>query len=144
MKPIFVIIGFLSLALAGCSSAPTNTNAPVVAVENTNTAPAVSQFASITDANAALAEGKRLLDENQTETAIEALRRAVELDADLAEAHFQLGVAYALLEMQNEQSGKVTEPVSNSNSKETVRKSKSDKAFEDAVKAYKKWIAKNP
>lgn len=144
MKPIFVIIGCLSLAFAGCGGAPanTNTNATAVAPENTNTEPAVSQFASITDANAALTEGKRLLDENQTETAIEALKRAVEIDTDLAEAHFQLGVAYALLEMQNQQSGKVTEPAANS--KEAAKKSKSDKAFENAVKAYKKWIAKNP
>ena len=142
MKPILVLIGCLSLALAGCGGAPSNANNAAVSTENTNTAPAVSQFASITDANAALAEGKRLLDENQTETAIEALKRAVELDADLAEAHFQLGVAYALLEMQNEQSGKVTEPASNS--KEAAKKTKSERAFEDAVKAYKKWLAKNP
>lgn len=141
MKPILVLIGCLSLAFAGCGGAKPNTNAPVAA-ENTNTAPAVSQFASITDANAALTEGRRLLDENQTETAIEALKRAVEIDADLAEAHFQLGVAYALLEMQDQQSGKVTEPAANS--KEAAKKSKSDKAFGDAVKAYKKWIAKNP
>ncbi|MEQ1604399.1 MAG: tetratricopeptide repeat protein [Pyrinomonadaceae bacterium] len=148
MKPILVLIGCLSLALTGCGGAPSNANNAVAVPETVNTAPAVSQFASqfasITDANEALVEGKRLLDENQTETAIDALKRAVEIDPDLAEGHFQLGVAYALLEMQNEQSGKVTEPVSNSNSKETVKKSKSDKAFEDAVKAYKKWIAKNP
>lgn len=141
MKPILVLFGCLSLALAGCGGAPSNANS-AASSENTNAAPAVSQFASITDPNAALAEGKRLLDENQTETAIEALKRAVELDADLAEAHFHLGVAYALLEMQNEQSGKVTEPASNS--KEAAKKTKSEKAFEEAVKAYKKWIAKNP
>ncbi|MBK6586695.1 MAG: tetratricopeptide repeat protein [Acidobacteria bacterium] len=44
--------------------------------------------------------------------------------------------------MPNEQSGKVTEPASNS--KEAAKKTKSERAFEDAVKAYKKWLAKNP
>ena len=64
-----------------------------------------SPFAGITDANAALAEGNRLLDENDTQMAIEAYKQAVLLDPDLAEAHFKLGISYALLEMQMEQSG---------------------------------------
>lgn len=145
MKPILVLIGCLSLAFAGCGGAPTNTNSNAVVASNANAnTAAVADFSSITDASAALAEGKRLLDENQTETAIVALKRAVEIDPDLAEAHFQLGIAYDLLDMQNEQSGKVTEPASNSNSKDAAKKTKSERAFEDAVKAYKKWIAKNP
>src|SRR5437868_853358 len=62
-----------------------------------------SPFAYITDPAAALAEGNRLLDENQTEMAIEAFRQAVKLDPDLAEAHFKLGIAYALIEAEIQQ-----------------------------------------
>src|SRR5687767_10231344 len=64
-------------------------------------APAVDtveiSVANTTDANAALVEGSRLLDENQTERAIEFLEHAVSLNPDLAEAHFKLGIAYSLL-----------------------------------------------
>lgn len=144
MKPILVLIGCLSLAFAGCGGAPTNANAPTPVPENANVSVPATQFAEITDAAAALAEGKRLLDENQTETAIAALKRAVEIDPELAEAHFNLGIAYDLLEMQIEQAGQVTETTSNTNSKDKVKKTKSELAFEDAVKAYKKWVAKNP
>lgn len=147
MKPILVFFGLITLAFAGCGGAPVNTNATIA--DNTNTAApviATTQFAEVTDANIALAEGKRLLDENQTETAIAALKRAVEIDPDLAEAYFNLGIAYDLLEMQMEQEGRVVETTSNSNSKEKdkVKKTRSELAFEDAVKAYKKWIDKNP
>ncbi len=139
MKQIFVFIGFVSLALAGCSGSQIAVNSPEQA--NIEVA-AESPFAGITDAGAALAEGNRLLDENQTESAIEALKQAVKLDPDLAEAHFKLGIAYSLLEMQMEQSGVVTEPAANS--KEAQKKPNSQKAFERAVAAYKKWIAANP
>lgn len=133
----------MSLALAGCGgSAP----APNVAV-NTEVAPAPTVAANqeFTDANVALSEGKRLMDENQTEQAIAALKRAVELNPDTAEAYFHLGVAYDLLEMQNEQSGVVTNPAPSSNSKNaTPKKTESEKAFEQAVKAYEKWLKTNP
>lgn len=144
MKPILVLIGFLSFAFAGCGGGAANSNTAVATAENTNSNAVVSPFASIADANEALVEGKRLLDENQTEMAIEAFKRAVEIDADLAEGHFQLGVAYSLLEMQLQQSGAVTQTPSNSNSKEVVKKTQSERAFEAAVKAYKKWLDKNP
>jgi Flp pilus assembly protein TadD len=98
---------------------------------------------SITDPNVALQEGKRLLDENQTERAIEFLRHAVSLDPDLAEAHFQLGIAYALLEMQYEQEGRAIE-TETSNVNEGRSKTRSERAFERAVKAYVKWLEANP
>lgn len=145
MKRDILCIGLLSLALAGCGgTAPNTANVSNTVIPDAST-PA-PEFAQITDPNAALAEGKRLMDENQTASAIGALRRAVELNPDLAEAHFNLGVAYALLEMQNQQSGTVTyETATNSNSKNVaIKKTDSEKAFEQAVKAYKKWIAANP
>ncbi len=139
MKRLALFIFFVSL-MSGCSScsrsaANSNTDA------NANVA-AESPFANITDPNTALAEGSRLLDENQTELAIEAFRQAVKLNPELADGWFQLGIAYSLLEMQMERSGEYTEPASNS--KEGRTKKSSEKAFEKAVEAYKKWIKANP
>jgi tetratricopeptide (TPR) repeat protein len=85
-----------------------------------------------------MAEGDRLLDENQTQMAIEAYRQAVKLNPDLADAHFKLGITYALLERQIEQSGEVTAPATERS------KPNSLKAFEKAVEAYKKWLDANP
>jgi len=98
--------------------------------------------ADITDANAGLVEGDRLLDENQTEAAIAAYQKAIELNPDLAEAHFKLGIAYSLLELHAEQNGIVNEPASTTKGEQA--KSNSQKAFENAVKAFKKWLEKNP
>lgn len=138
MKQTFLVIAFVSLALAGCGGSQNTAN---LDTSNANVA-AESPFAGITDANAALAEGNRLLDENDTQMAIEAYKQAVLLNPDLAEAHFKLGISYALLEMQMELSGNVTETASNS--KEGRKKTNSERAFEKAVEAYKKWIAANP
>ena len=125
---LFIILFTFAVSF-GCSGNSSNTEAANTEV------PAVDT----TDANTALAEGKRLLDENQTEAAITTLEKAVELDPDLAEAFFQLGIAYDLLDLQKEQSGEFIE--SNADEK---KKTRSQKAFEKAVVAYKKWLAKNP
>src|SRR5258708_38277525 len=104
MKHVFIFIVFTLIVIAGfgCShSSDANS-------ESTENANAESPFADITDANVALAEGNRLMDENQTEMAIEAYRQAVKLNPDLAEGWFQLGIADSLLELQLEQSGEVT------------------------------------
>lgn len=145
MKRTILFIGIISLTLAACggSSQPTN----IAGNTNANTASPIAPNAEFSDANVALAEGKRLMDENLTDQAIAALKRAVELNPDLAEAYFQLGVAYNLLEMQNKQSGVVTNtaPATNSSSKDaSPKKTESEKAFEQAVKAYEKWIKANP
>ena len=121
---------------SSCSRGTSNSNSEA----NANVS-AESPFANITDANQALAEGNRLLDENETEQAIEALRQAVKLNPDLADAWFQLGIACSLLETQLERSGDHTEPASNS--KERVKRA-SEKAFEKAVDAYKKFLKANP
>jgi tetratricopeptide (TPR) repeat protein len=125
---LFIIL--LALAFGfGCSGSSSNTeaaNAEVPAVDTT-------------DANTALVEGKRLLDENQTEAAITSLEKAVQLNPDLAEAHFQLGIAYDLLDMQKEQAGEFVETKT-----DEKKKTRSEKAFERAVVTYKKWLAVNP
>jgi tetratricopeptide (TPR) repeat protein len=134
MKKFFLVILIAALAAVfGCGGRPENSN-----VANTDNAEQVSAFVSITDPNQALAEGNRLMDENDTLKAIEAYRRAIELDPDLPEAHFKLGIAYALVEMQMEQEGRASETV------DAKGKTSSEKQFEKAVEAYKKWIDKNP
>ena len=133
MKQVFIIIVFIFVAIAGFGCSGNGANSA-----NSGEANSESPFANITDANVALAEGNRLMEENQTEMAIEAFRQAVKLNPDLAEGYFQLGIAYSLLERQIEQSGEVTE------SSDGKTKSNSQKAFEHAIAAYKKWIEANP
>lgn len=137
MKVVFIIclIGLVAFGIA-CSGSGTNTEA-------TNTA-AVEVPATYTDANAALAEGTRLLDENDTEGAIEALKHAVAMNPDLAEAHYKLGVAYALQEMQMEQSGEAVPLETTGEGKKKTSKLRSELAFEKAVEAYEKWLKANP
>lgn len=109
---------------------------------NTETANAVAgenPYTSWTDAGAALVEGKRLLDENDTQNAILALEKAVELDPSQPEAHFQLGIAYGLMDLQNEQSGNILPGEA-----EARVKTRSDKEFEKAATAYKKYLDANP
>lgn len=137
MKRTLVVIFLFAAIGAGCSKKAANTDASANANSTGET-----QYAAITDPMQALAEGKRLLDENQTDLAIAALKQAIKLNPDLAEAHFQLGIAYALVDMQKEQSG---EPIQYaSNTKEGGLKTLSEAAFEKAVEAYKKWLAANP
>lgn len=137
-----LLILAISLGLAACGGGAAN-NSNVAAVEPAAAASPALNIAEVTDPNVALAEGNRLMDENLTEAAIAAYQRAIELNPDLGEAHFKLGVAYSLLEMQNEQSGVATPSTENSNSK-TPKKTESEKAFEAAVKAYEKWLDDNP
>lgn len=134
-----LIIGVIVIIAAsgfGCSRRSANTSESV----NANTTTALPDFA---DANAALSEGTRLFDENQTEQAIAAFQKAVEMNPDLAEAHFKLGVAYALLERQMEQNG-MGIPVEVSPDGKRPAKTRSEKAFQKAVEAYQKWLKDNP
>jgi len=137
MKRFYVFILLVTVA-SSCSYFRSSDNTNEQA--NANTA-APASYPEFTDANEALAEGKRQLDENQTEAAIDALRQAVKLNPDLAEAWFQLGIAYSLREMQMEQDG--TAPEQPANAKERIKPA-SEKAFEKAVDAYKKWVEANP
>ena len=101
------------------------------------------------DAETALAEGVKFLDNNENDKAIDALRQAVELDPDLADAHFRLGVALALTEKEETTSAEPddTEPTpekkKKSKKKDEVEKTPSQKSFQNAVKAYEKIIKKD-
>lgn len=124
-----------------------NTNSVVPAAEET-------PLPEFTDAQTALAEGNKLFDVNKTDLAIQAYNQAVKLDPDLAEAWFKLGISYSLIEKEkeieavNEQEEYSPTPTPKPSKKgkkdEVVRTKDSEKAFEQAVKAYKKIIAKNP
>ena len=128
---IVIVFGAFSFACSG-KPAETNVNAAEVAYEE---APSTTD---INDAAAALAEGNRLMDDNETEKAIEAYRRAIELNPDLPEPYFKLGIAYALVEMQMEQEGQAAETV------DAKGKTRSEKQFQKAVEVYKRWLDKDP
>jgi tetratricopeptide (TPR) repeat protein len=101
-----------------------------------------------TDANEALVEGDKLFDKSDNEKAIEVYRQAVKLNPDFAEAYFKLGMAYSQLEIEQKNAGVVTEPeptpTAKKGKKDVPKLSDADKAFENAVKTYKKILDKNP
>lgn len=139
MFRIVVLLSFVTLLTfhLGCSSA-SEQDANSLANANADVAP-------VSDAQAALNEGSSLLDAGETEKAIEELNRAVELDPDLAEAYFKLGIAYGLIEKRDETAetvGNSTEPTPTPD-KSKKKKANSEIAFEKAVAAYKKLVAKN-
>lgn len=158
MKRVLVFAAVISSLLIGCAknAAPENSNSA-----NANSQTAVNTEITqanvgakteetplpiFTDANEALAAGDKLFDASDNEKAIEAYGQAVKLNPDFAEAYFKLGIAYSLLEKEQKDAGIATEePTPAKKGKKVVPKlSDSDKAFENAVKAYKKILAKNP
>ncbi len=158
MKKVFILVVLVSILSVGCSknNSPSNSNlanANLQSASNTETnqeivtKPADTPLPVFSDANEALAEGDKLFDTSDNEKAVEAYRQAVKLNPDFAEAHFKLGIAYSLLENEQKDPGVLTEdePSLEKKVKKGVPKlSESDKAFENAVKAYKKILAKNP
>ncbi len=113
MRRIFVVIlltwsVFLQFGCGGKSANANQTNANLQPLQtpptntNTNTSALSTPLPEFTDADTAFAEGNKLFDANKTELAIEAYNQAVKLNPDLAEAYFKLGIAYALIEKQNE------------------------------------------
>jgi len=165
MRKIFVASFFVWTALlqVGCGGDSDNTNTSnsnaETTVVNTNSNPPApaTPLPVFPDAETAYAEGNKLFDANRTEMAIEAYRQAVDKNPDFADAWFKLGVSYALVEKVNE-----IESLNEENPEETptptparksrsrndkkekvVRTKDSEKAFEKAVAAYKKILAKN-
>ena len=134
MRRVLIIIVISAFIVAGVSCSGINTNSA-----NSSNTIAESQLLDMTDPNTALSEGNRFLDENQTDLAIQAYQQAIKLNPDLALAHFQLGVAYALLEMQYELNGTV-----DPDNPDARNKLRSQKEFEKAVETYKKWLTANP
>ena len=106
----------------------------------TNSAVPLPEF---TNAGDALAAGSKLLDDGETERAIEVLSQAVKLDPDLAEGHFKRGIAYALIEARDDAAPAETPPPSTKGKRPREIKTNSEKSFEKAVAAYKKMLAGN-
>lgn len=101
-----------------------------------------------TDANEALAAGDQLFDASNNQKAIEAYQQSVKLNPEFADAYFKLGLAYSQLEIEQKEAGAVTEetppPIKRGKKEIAPKLSDADKAFENAVKAYKKILDKNP
>jgi tetratricopeptide (TPR) repeat protein len=139
-----VFFGLLAAAETACSSAESGANNSVPAAAE-SPAPA-TQSTGFPDARSALNEGNRLLETGETDRAIEVLQEAVRLDPELAEAYFQLGIAYALVEKRDaaKVETEVTPTPDPKQKKPREYKTNSEKAFEKAVTAYKKMLAANP
>ncbi|MEP7214303.1 MAG: tetratricopeptide repeat protein [Acidobacteriota bacterium] len=138
-----VFFGLLVAAETGCTSSETGANNSVPAAADSPAAPQNGGFA---DARTALNEGIRLLETGETDRAIDVLQAAVALDPDLAEAYFQLGIAYALVEKRDaaKVETEVTPTPDPKQKKPREYKTNSEKAFEKAVTAYKKMLVANP
>lgn len=141
-KVLASVVLFAAAAFfAACSGAqPTAENANVAAEPTP-----LANAADYTDANLALADGVRVLENGETERAIEILNRAVEINPDLAEAYFRLGIAHSLIEFRDQMAAedRVEPTETPANSKEKPAKPQSVLAFEKAVEAYKKLIDAN-
>lgn len=157
MRNIFILL-IMALALQiGCKTETSNQNnsnlsTPTPASNsNTNVTAQSTPLPEFSDAETALAEGKKQLDAGDTQKSIEALRQAVKLSPEMAEAYFNLGIAYALAEKEREISQTVTEEPTPTPSKarktkknEFVPETDSDKAFDKAAQLYEKAAKKNP
>lgn len=143
MRNVFLIsILFAVFAFSACSGpAADHVNANFNLDANGNPIPVVAE---ITDASTALAEGNRLFDIGETEAAIAAYQKAVELDPATAEAYFKMGIAFALIERRDSQNIEETPTPLPGEEKPEKVKPNSEKAFEKAIDAYKKLIEADP
>lgn len=144
MRNVFFVF-FLWICIFGtaaCSGSPAEpANANVAVDANGDPIPVVAE---ITDAAVALNEGNRLFDTGETEKAIEAYQKAVELDPATAEAYFKMGIAFSLIERRDSYMVSPTPTPLPGETKPEEVKSNSDKAFEKAVEAYKKIVKEEP
>jgi tetratricopeptide (TPR) repeat protein len=131
-------IAFLLVAAAftlACSR--TSVSDDAIANPSLSTVP----IAEITDAQQAMALGDQLLENNETDKAIDAYMRATEIDPNLADAWFKLGIAYGLIEKEQALAAKNDVNASDESGKQ--EKPNSEKAFRKAVDAYKKILDQN-
>ncbi|CAN5598379.1 hypothetical protein BH10ACI1_BH10ACI1_00320 [soil metagenome] len=159
MDKIFTILflGFILYFQTGCAknkvNSNRNTSVDVVnsAANRTNTKVESTPLPQYADAETALAEGNKFFDANENDKAIEAYNQAVKMNPDLGEAYFKLGISYAIRERVFETDAQIVEetptptatPKSKNNKVEEAPKKDSEKAFESAVKAFKKILSKN-
>lgn len=94
------------------------------------------------DAPSAYEAGVKLLEQGDTEKAVDALLQAVDHDPDHADAFFRLGIAYALLEFSSDPEASAT-PLPGEIRTDEKEMANSKLAFEKAVKAYRKRLESN-
>src|SRR5215210_3113139 len=128
MQRSILLIAILAIGVfSACSSSGDSADSNA---QNSNQAAApLPQYG---DADTALADGNKYLDEGETDKALDALTQAVKLNPDLAEAWFKLGIAYALAEKRDETLGVANDSDSSTSSKSPAPKPNSVKAFEKA------------
>lgn len=148
-----ILTGILAVFLAACGStqAVENANQGAETANDAKPEDLSGEVPKFDDAATALAEGDKYFDANLNEKAINAYKQATELDPDLAEAHFKLGISYALIEKEQEliptaieQPAEEPAETDKKTDKKQEEKPLSVKAFEEAVKAYKKYLKENP
>lgn len=133
----FACLFLLPLIAAGCQSLKKSDNAAANLANSENAT-------ANTDAKAAFETGMKALDSGNIDDAIEFLRKAVEADPNFADAWFNLGIAYAIAEKRDAESG-VTSPTplpGEPTPKPT--KPNSQKAFEKAAAAYERIVEADP
>ncbi|HSE30854.1 MAG TPA: tetratricopeptide repeat protein [Pyrinomonadaceae bacterium] len=114
IRLVIAICGVL-LLFSGCKRGAQTTTGP-----STTSAPS-SSASSAGEARALLEKGKQLYREDQDEAAAEAFKQAINLDSDLAEAHFRLGLSYEALNKAEE----------------------AEAEYKKAVETYKKYLEAN-
>lgn len=161
---IYLFTAGILFSQFGCSKTDTTQN--LNAQNQTNTeivratpTPQETPIPEFTEAGTAFDEGNKLFDANEIEKAIEAYEQAVKLDPEHGQAYFQLGISYAIRE-KAEETLPANEPVTDEEPTPTptpskrpkrdkkgkeivIRTKKSEKAFESAVRVYKKYLVKN-
>ena len=137
---LFIFLSLLTaISLAGCKG-PENGNTNT----NPQSAP-VETAVTYSTANDALTAGNKFLDNGETVKAIAAYEQATAMDPDLADAFFQLGIAYALYDAVDDSPEAGPDEVTTIKNGKQVKenKTRSTVAFEKAVEAYKKRIKAN-
>ena len=140
---ILMSVALGAAVFTACSGSGPDGNSVQVGTGDAGSLPNAEIPTEFTSAADALAVGTRLFDQGETEKAIEVLLEAVKMDPDLAEAYFKLGIAYSLVEAEDTSVEKPEETPQATSKKAAEKKKNSEKAFESAVDAYKKIIAKN-
>ena len=115
---------FTGCGYFGSDDANANVDSNVAVIDDPSVVP------KFEDAKSAIAKGDEYLDQSLYKQAIAAFKQAAELEPENGEAHFKLGVAYALQEDLEDLPPGV--------------EGNSDKAFKNAVTVYKKYVKDNP
>lgn len=128
MRKVLILIALTAVAFSGCGllggGEEANTNSNAAVSDDPNEVPKYET------AEQAIEKGDEFLDTSLYKKAIAAFRQAVELNQNLGEAHFKLGIAYALQEDLEQLPPGV--------------EGNSDKAFKNAVTVYKKYVKEKP